>query len=204
MFFQKSRLLFLLGTVSLIACAALQLSNLHSSIHAEKQSQQLLSQAQTAVCRTAALDFSPFFPPQTEQKAQADSAARQTAIDLCEFAGILSFPCLHLELPVFLECDSARLGKAPCRQSGSAATDDLVIAGHNFKRHFGMLDRLKFGDPVLFTDINGETFRYTVSSTVVLAPSQERLAYESGHSLLLYTCSYTGKKRICVFCDRCL
>ena len=59
--------------------------------------------------------------------------------------------------------DYGRLKMAPCRQFGSAATDDLVIAGHNYINHFGSLGMLKAGDSVTFTGTDGAGQRLTSS-----------------------------------------
>ena len=63
-----------------------------------------------------------------------------------EYIGVLDLPALNLSLPIMSDWDYERLKMAPCRQFGSAATDDLVIAGHNYINHFGSLGMLKAGD----------------------------------------------------------
>ena len=45
-----------------------------------------------------------------------------------EYIGVLDLPALNLSLPIMSDWDYERLKMAPCRQFGSAATDDLVIA----------------------------------------------------------------------------
>ena len=62
-----------------------------------------------------------------------------------EYIRVLDLPALNLSLPIMSDWDYERLKTAPCRQFGSAATDDLVIAGHNDINHFGSLGMLKAG-----------------------------------------------------------
>ncbi len=91
---------------------------------------------------------------------------------------------------------------APCRQFGSSRTDDLVIAAHNYESHFGKIGTLALGDEVRFTDMDGIENHYTVSAIEVHDPTDVEAVEHSGHDLVLYTCTYGGKTRIVVFCDR--
>lgn len=119
-----------------------------------------------------------------------------------EYIGILEIPAVEITLPIMSEWDYNRLLLAPCRHFGSVDTDDLVIAGHNYKRHFGPLDRVKLGDKVKFTELDGTTHEYEVSETRVLEATAVEEVQNSSHDLVLYTCTYEGTTRIAVFCDR--
>ena len=123
-------------------------------------------------------------------------------IDGYDYIGYLSIPALNLELPVMSKWDYARLKIAPCRQFGSVWTDDLVIAGHNYSRHFGSLSALAAGDGVAFTDMNGDTVDYSVADVKTLQPTEVDWVEHSGFDLILYTCTYGGKTRIVVCCNR--
>ena len=59
-----------------------------------------------------------------------------------DFSAVLSIPSLSLELPVRDKWSYPGLRRSPCRFSGSAYTDDLVICGHNYGAHFGNLKNL--------------------------------------------------------------
>ena len=85
---------------------------------------------------------------------------------------------------------------------GSSRTDDLVIAAHNYESHFGKIGTLALGDEVRFTDMDGIENHYTVSAIEVHDPTDVEAVEHSGHDLVLYTCTYGGKTRIVVFCDR--
>ena len=43
-----------------------------------------------------------------------------------------------------------------------------MIAGHNYRSHFGPLSNLDTGDEVRFEDVNGRQFIYQVAETEVL------------------------------------
>ena len=77
-------------------------------------------------------------------------------IDGCPYIGYLTIPSQELEMPVADTWDDEILKTSLCRYYGSPFTDDLVIAGHNYKSSFGKLKNLAIGDEVSFTDMNGE------------------------------------------------
>lgn len=123
-------------------------------------------------------------------------------IDGQEYIGCLRIPDLNLELPVMAEWDYAKLKIAPCRQNGSIQENNLVIAGHNYRRHFGKLSTLKPGSQILFTDVTGRTTNYTVGCIEVLQPNQGEKMLNSEWDLTLYTCTYGGKSRVTVRASR--
>ena len=50
--------------------------------------------------------------------------------------------------------------------------------------------------------MDGIENHYTVSAIEVHDPTDVDAVEHSGHDLVLYTCTYGGKTRIVVFCDR--
>ena len=129
---------------------------------------------------------------------QTQSAASAPAID----TSTVSIPAIGIDLPVMSEWSYPKLKISPCRQFGSSRTDDLVIAAHNYESHFGKIGTLALGDEVRFTDMDGIENHYTVSAIEVHDPTDVEAVEHSGHDLVLYTCTYGGKTRIVVFCDR--
>ncbi len=119
-----------------------------------------------------------------------------------DYVGFLDIPALTLSLPVLEESDEESLKAAPCRQFGTPETDDFVIAGHNYRRHFADLYKLKSGDAVQFTDMDGDTVIYQVAIVTVVDAVDVAAILESTYELILYTCDYTGNNRIAVFCSR--
>lgn len=123
-------------------------------------------------------------------------------IDGYGYVGYLSIPALGLELPVMAEWDYGRLKIAPCRYTGSTKTDDLVIAAHNYVRHFGALQTLQPGDAVWFTDMDGVVTAYEVAAVEVLQPTAVEEMTAGEYDLTLFTCTYGGRSRVTVRCDR--
>lgn len=123
-------------------------------------------------------------------------------IDGNDYIGLLEIPSLELSLPVIADWDYEKLKTAPCRYSGSYYTDDLVIAGHNYIRHFSPLKRIDIGAEVYFTNAVGEVFRYTVSNVETLMPTQVEDMVEGDWDLTLFTCTIGGRSRCTVRCIR--
>lgn len=180
-------ILISLGAVLILAALLLFLHNRSEDRRAGQEAESLLEDARSAM----AADTDP--EPQEE-------LAEEITYD---YAGVIAIPDLSLELPVIDQWSYARLKVAPCRQSGAAADGDLVIAAHNYKSHFGYLDRLEPGASVIFTDMEGTVYRYAVEEIRQLEPEDVEdvsSVFSSEYPLVLYTCTPGGKARVAVFC----
>lgn len=138
-----------------------------------------------------------------ESEPESASASETPASSIeREYLGVLTIPALGLELPVQTEWSKANLKVSPCRQCGSAAGGDLVIAAHNYKSHFGRLSSLSEGDEVRFTSQDGAEAVYTVERIAQISPEEPEALREGGCPLVLYTCTPGGKARVVVYCQR--
>lgn len=116
--------------------------------------------------------------------------------------GVLEIPAIDLKLPVLSEWSYPLLKKAPCRYSGSAYLDNLVIAAHNYRTHFGKLKELETGDEVIFKDAAGNRFEYKVAAVEALTPQSVGDMTSGEWALSLFTCTLDGKNRVTVRCER--
>lgn len=123
-------------------------------------------------------------------------------IDGNSYIGFVSIPKLELELPVMADWSYSKLQISPCRFSGDMYTDDLVVMAHNYERHFGSLKDLREGDTVTFTDMDGASMSYSVAAIDVLERTDVEEMIAGEYDLTLFTCTYGGKSRITVRCDR--
>ena len=114
------------------------------------------------------------------------------------YVGILSIPKLNLELPVANTLTNEALKETPCRYSGSAVGNDLVIAAHNYKSHFAGINKLKTGDLIIFTDVNGEEITYQVTLLEIVMPTAVEEVVDSEYDITLFTCTYGGNERVVV------
>jgi sortase A len=126
-------------------------------------------------------------------------------IDGNEYIGELKVPDLNLTLPVMADWDDEKLKLSPCRYAGSYYTNDLVIAGHNYARHFSSLKWLPEGSRILFRTVTGEEFAYVIKRTETLQPEEieKMVSEETGTwDLTLFTCTTGGQSRCTIRCVR--
>lgn len=117
-----------------------------------------------------------------------------------DYIGYFSAPSINLEMPVMAQWNDENLKKSLCCYYGSTEEKNLVIAGHNYSSGFGKLRKLKIGDQVYFTNMNGKTYNYTVEEIEILNATDVKKMIESDWELSLYTCTYNGKQRVTVRC----
>ena len=141
-------------------------------------------------------------PSVPEYVLHPDMEMPTVEIDGVEYIGTLTIPALGLELPIVSAWSDALLDLAPCRYTGSAYLGDLIIAGHNYRGHFGSLYRLAPGDEVQFTDAAGNVFSYAVSEIQEL-PGTALEEMEAGDwDLTLFTCTLSRTSRVTIRCQR--
>ncbi|MCD8249740.1 MAG: sortase [Lachnospiraceae bacterium] len=134
-----------------------------------------------------------------------DGEMPMVEIDDYAYIGTLTISRYGLSLPVMSEWSYPGLKIAPGRYQGSVWTDDLIICGHNYERHFGKLKNLEYGDGIVFTDVNGNVFTYQVEEVIILQPTdvEKMVSQESGEwDLTLFTCTIGGRTRVIVRCSR--
>ena len=123
-------------------------------------------------------------------------------VDGIAYIGTLEIPVLELCLPVISATTGAHLQIAPCRFTGSAYLDDLVVGAHNYAAHFGRLSSLSYGDVVKLTDMDGNRFVYQVADIEILQPDQKEELCSGEWPLSLYTCTPGGRTRLTVRCEK--
>jgi sortase A len=126
----------------------------------------------------------------------------EVEIDGHTYIGYLSIPKLELELPIMADWSYPKLQISPCRYTGSVRGEDLVLMAHNYASHFGGLSKLSEGDSVIFTDMDGIITAYEVVAQDVLDPYAVEEMTSGDFDLTLFTCTYGGKSRVTVYCDR--
>lgn len=182
-----------IGAVLVVAALALLLFNRAEDKNAGNAADEILPAVMAAIEEPL---------PTGDEDGEDEPEMTVVDIDGYGYIGYLTIPALDLKLPVMSEWDDTRLKTAPCRYYGSVKTNDLVIAGHNYDRHFGRLKNLRTGDNVFFTDMDGVTAAYEVTEVEELQPTEIGQMLESGYDLTLYTCTYGGQSRVTVRCSR--
>ena len=139
------------------------------------------------------------FPEDTEELQEREKTINYRNYN---WLGYLSVPKLRMEIPILASWSTRLFNVAPCRYSGSPEGDDLVLAGHNYRSHFGRLNKLAVGDEITFTDMDGVVTRYVVAETEVLQPTDIRKMLDTPYALTMFTCTKGGKTRFTVRCNR--
>ena len=197
----------LLGTALIFGALSLFLYNQREDTQAEKVTVELMPQLEEVIEEKEA---SPTVPKTYEQPVGTpleylDPSAfvmTEVVINGYAYIGYLSIPELELDLPVMADWDYPRLQIAPCRYTGSVRGEDLVLMGHNNAAHFGNISQLVPGDSVIFTDMDGIVTMYEVVAQDILDPHAVEEMTAGDFDLTLFTCTYGGKSRVTVYCDR--
>lgn len=193
--------LMALGLVLLAASVGLLNFNHREADRAEAASMELLPAVGEAIAAQMAQKPEPTRPlPLPTKPAEPKMKAVEVDGYLC--VGYVSIPRLELNLPVQASCTDENLKVSPCLYSGTTMEDDLVLAAHNYRRHFGPIRRLKNGDDVVFVDMEGNTIHYQVSAVDAVAPTAVEEVTSGQFDLALVTCTYGGETRLVVYCDR--
>lgn len=114
--------------------------------------------------------------------------------------GYIEIKSIGLLLPVLEEYNDENLTVAPCVYNESGTGGRLVIAGHNYTRHFASLGSVSVGERVLFTDSDGEKYGFKVLWVGEIEDDDFTAISEGEWDLALFTCNMSGYKRVLVRC----
>ena len=197
---RKSSIMILSGLLCVASALTLTAYNLLTERAAGLTAKETMVTISETVVKHQPAD--PVAQPLVQPLYQVDPHVSMPELNVngVKYIGFLSVPALNLELPVITKTTNALLQVAPCRLSGSAYLDDLVIGAHNYTTHFGNLKKLRYGDTVEFTDIDGNTFSYCVDGVEILQPHQLDDLCSGEYPLSLYTCTIGGRTRVTVRC----
>lgn len=138
----------------------------------------------------------------SDQNQSTVTAIQSMEIDEHEYIGVLDIPILKISLPIQKDWNYLFLNYSPCCYKGSFKDDSMIIAGHNYQKHFGKLYQLRNGDIVKFTDVTGNTYQYTVAGIEILANTDVEEMESGNWDLTLFTCTPGGVSRVTVRCKR--
>ena len=187
------------GLVLLIGAAALALWNFRQDAEAGAESDALVYELAEVIPDT------PEVPEEIQEVEQAADPEGyempSVTIDGTKYMGVIFFPDLNRELPVFSEYALSKLKTAPAVYYGSPITHDLVICAHNYRSHFGPINRLPVGAKVQIKSADGTVFDYRIAATEVVSPFAVEDVTSGAWDLTLFTCTLGGRTRYVVRCD---
>lgn len=188
-----SALLVILGLLLVISAFGLTGYNLWDNDRASREANEILADIKDQIPENTG-DFIPDYilnPNMNMPTVERDGY---------KYIGTISIPVIDLELPVMDSWSYPQLKIAPCRYSGSAYLNDLIIAAHNYTGHFGRLRNLEPGDDVVFTDAAGNVFKYKVAYIETLVPTAVEEMESGEWDLTVFTCTVGGQTRVTVRC----
>lgn len=179
------RLLVAAGALLLLAGALLAGQNLLTERRAARQTADLLAAVETRIA------------------APADLPAPEVTGDPWagyEVIGVVALPDLGLSLPVLADYTQDLLAVAPCRYTDDLALEpgQLVVAGHNYRTHFGRLGELAPGSRITWKNLDGVTYTYTVTEVTEIDAGDREALEQGDWDLTLFTCDVTRTRRILV------
>ncbi len=181
------------GALLIVGALGLSMSNLYEEQHGEAYAEQISNILEERIIAPVAV---------AETSQTSVKTMQAVCLEGQEYIGVIELPSLSLELPVQKECSDAQLKASPCRYSGSFLDDSMILAGHNYKKHFGSLSALQTGDEVVFTDVTGQVYHYAVTEITSLDAYNTEEMQSGDWDLTLFTCNFNGQKRITVRCER--
>ncbi len=119
-----------------------------------------------------------------------------------DYIGYLMIPKLGIEMPIMSDWSMEKLRIAPTRYTGSVNGSDLVLMGHNYDRGFGQLPKMELGDEVYFRDVTGVVTAYQVVAKDILSADSVEEMVSGEYDMTLFTCTYGGRDRLTIRCDR--
>lgn len=187
------RIIMLAGGLLVLIAVALMLYNVHLENTAEKLSSEVLSQMNAEDISTNQSSIPDYI-------VNPDMDIPVKNINGENFVGIISIPVIGINLPVMAKCDLNNLKVSPCVYEGTPYKNDLIIAGHDYRTHFGPINDLVRGDIVTFKDIDGNVFEYEVMYTEIIDEKDIDAMSSGDWDLTLFTCTYSGTTRVTVRC----
>lgn len=186
------------NTVEQLQQEIAQKQNEKEQLEAEEEEEEIAESAETSA-DTAEPDPTASLP---DYVLHPDMEMPVMKIDGNYYIGVLTIPSLDLSLPVMEDWDDEKLKISPCRYAGSLYQKNLVIAGHNYQRHFNGIRTLPIGSEIQFNDADGNEFQYTVVASDVMNPEEkDRMLEDGAWDLTLFTCNYGLGTRYAVRCQ---
>ena len=192
----KSQVLIVLGILLIALGILLEMFNLYYSSRALKSVNQIIEQMDELEEQELQVNEIPDYllNPKMDMPEQE--------IDGQRYIGKLTIPGYGLDLPIISQWSYPNLKVAPCRYQGSAYQNNLIIAAHNYDSHFGKLKNIPINEEVLFTDIDGNIFRYQVAEKEVLKDTAIDEMKAGEWDLTLFTCTVGGANRMTIRCQQ--
>ena len=202
----KGTSMILLGLLLIAVALFLTAYNLYDEQRAEQSALQVIdrledylpSEVPTEASTEPIVEQAPMPSDAPDYVLCPDMEMPVETINGMDYIGVLQIPSLELELPIASEWNYPNLKAAPCRYSGSAYLNNMIICAHNYSSHFGKLKNLSEEDVATFTDMAGNVFIYKMVERETLNPTDIEEMEDGDWDLTLFTCTVGGKTRVTI------
>lgn len=195
---------FAIGTTLLIAALFLILHNVKEDKQGGERARSVISELKEEIpeyvpVTTMSTTEDDFYEELSENNVIPEMPLLE--IDGNMYVGYIEIPDIEIELPVMSEWSYEGLKISPCRYKGNVYADNMVIAAHNYKSHFGSIKELQIGAEIKFTDVSGKITVYSVTDIEQLsgtAIEQMEFGAADEWDITLFTCTIGGQSRVTV------
>ena len=184
----KGRIMILLGILCFGIAANIVVHNQSEDLEAGVSAAGLLEEVEAQVTN-APIEKNP------------RGAMKSVDVNGQSFVGIIEIPAIDIRLPIQTVWSSQNAKTAPCRYKGSVYENNLIVAGHNYQRHFGNLKNLLVGDEIIVTDVDGRQYHYEVTYIEDIGTYEVDKMDEGTWDFTVFTCTIGGASRVTVRCD---
>lgn len=198
---KKGSVLIIAGLLMIAAALCIILYNLSSDYQAGRSVSNVIAQLPEEEILPQETEEDPYEVEIPDYVLNPDMDMPEQTIDGQQYIGVLEIAALDLKLPIISEWSYANLKIAPCRYSGSVYKNDFVISAHNYNAHFADLHQLQEGNRIVFTDMDGNVFKYNVVVKETLLPTDVEEMTAGEFDLTLFTCTMDGSARVTIRCD---
>ena len=197
----KGMLLMSVGPLMIIGGMGILLYNNWDNTRAEKAAEQVLVQIEQNAARAEGAKAADNFAISEEIEEKIDTTMATIEVDGFTYIGEVAIPAIDISLPVMNSVTGEGLKIAPGRYEGNYKENSLIIAAHNYQRHFGNIKYLSPGDQVVFLDVDGTEYFYEVAEIETIGGKKVSKMSEGDWDLTLFTCTYGGRNRVTVRCN---
>ncbi|MFI3325757.1 MAG: sortase [Clostridia bacterium] len=179
------KILILLGVICIFCAVLLLVKNEQIELNAQSYNESAVEQIKQEIENSQEEIVEDFYEIPSEEFSY-EELPTETTIENETYIGVLYFYSLDLELAVQSDWSYEKLSNTPCVYQ----EEPFSIAGHNYTSHFGKISNLEIDDLVLFTDMSGEEFVFTVVSNTIVNETNIEALEDATYDLTLFTCNY--------------
>ena len=128
-----------------------------------------------------------------------DNSMSVLSIDGADFVGVIEMPRYESVLPVC--ANWGHLTKYPCRFSGSIYDSTLQIGATSQKGQYDFYREISVGDTVIFTDVEGNQYTYTVTNLQYEKHADQITLDREESSLTLFIKNVYDFEYLIISCD---